>query len=238
MDVFLKNQKEEKTLNKIKYLLIALCLMLLPTTAFAAQSPSIKDISKTSKDGDYYLEYSIKGWTYNGKFQYPNVVVTLVNTKDGSKTVLKEGTDYIFQDGQGTGSFGKHMVAYDAQKTRILGIGRYNSSKIVEFKISKAKASFSAKAKKSIKKSQLKKKAKKVQIKVTFGKRTKGFKNKKITYSKAKTPKKLRKYIKVSKSGKVTLKKGAPKGTYKISVKLKGTKNYKGMTKVVKIKVK
>ena len=53
-----------------------------------------------------------------------------------------------------------------------------------------------------------------------------------------KTAKKLRKYIKVTKSGKVTLKKKAKKGTYKILITASKTSKYKKATKIIKIKVK
>ena len=50
--------------------------------------------------------------------------------------------------------------------------------------------------------------------------------------------KKAKKYIKVSKKGKVTVKKGIKKGTYKIVIKVKATKNTKAGKKVVKIVIK
>ncbi|MCR5836781.1 MAG: hypothetical protein K6G88_09775 [Lachnospiraceae bacterium] len=52
------------------------------------------------------------------------------------------------------------------------------------------------------------------------------------------TPSKITKYIKVTKSGKVTLKKGAPKGTYRIMIIAKETDRYLLASKVVKVKVK
>ena len=56
----------------------------------------------------------------------------------------------------------------------------------------------------------------------------------------AKSLKKKAKTIKlgVKTTGKVTLKKGAKKGTYKIVIKIKGTKNFKAGKKTIKIKVK
>ena len=57
-------------------------------------------------------------------------------------------------------------------------------------------------------------------------------------YSTALTSKKLRKYISVNSKGKVTLKKGAKKGTYKVTVKYYGNRNYKAGTKTILIKVK
>ena len=73
--------------------------------------------------------------------------------------------------------------------------------------------------------SSLKKKAKKFSVKVAGATYTvKG--------------KKAKKYIKVSKKGKVTVKKGIKKGTYKIVIKVKATKNTKAGKKVVKIVIK
>ena len=48
----------------------------------------------------------------------------------------------------------------------------------------------------------------------------------------------LKKYIEVSDSGKVTLKKGAKKGTYKIKIMAYGNGAYKDATKTISIKVK
>ena len=60
---------------------------------------------------------------------------------------------------------------------------------------------------------------------------------KKVTY-KVRGKKSAKKYIKVSKKGKVTIKKGIKRGTYKIVIKAKATKNYKRGKKVVKITIK
>ncbi len=51
-------------------------------------------------------------------------------------------------------------------------------------------------------------------------------------------PSKVSKYISVSKKGKVTIKKGAPKGTYRILVIAQSTDKYDYAKKIVKIKVK
>ena len=59
-----------------------------------------------------------------------------------------------------------------------------------------------------------------------------------LTYKVTKYPKNAKKYIKVSKKGKVTLKKNAKKGTYKITVTAKATAAYKQATKTVTVKVK
>ena len=85
-------------------------------------------------------------------------------------------------------------------------------------------------SKTSIKKSTVKKKDVTIQITVTgnIGKAT--FEN--ISSSK------LKKYITVTKDGKVTFKKGAPKGTYKIKVTVAASDGQAGTGKTLKIKVK
>lgn len=59
-----------------------------------------------------------------------------------------------------------------------------------------------------------------------------------VSYKIVKCPKGGRKYIKVSKSGKVTLKRSIRKGTYKIRITAAGTPSLKKTTKTVTIKVK
>ncbi len=60
----------------------------------------------------------------------------------------------------------------------------------------------------------------------------------KVSYSVASNSKKLKKYISVNAKGKVTLKKKAVKGTYKVVVTVAADGKYKAATKTVKIKVK
>lgn len=71
--------------------------------------------------------------------------------------------------------------------------------------------------------------------KVTFTLGAKASGKGKLTY---KVVKGSKKYITVSKKGKVTLKKGCKKGKYKIQITAAQTKNYDKATKVVSIKVK
>jgi hypothetical protein len=94
---------------------------------------------------------------------------------------------------------------------------------------SASKITFSTKSK-SIKASKVKKKAQKFQIKI------KKTGNGKVTYKKSSGSKKLS----VSKSGKITVKKGTKKGTYKIKVKatIAETSTFKKATKSQTIKVK
>ncbi|MCR5338360.1 MAG: hypothetical protein K6E75_07365 [Lachnospiraceae bacterium] len=60
----------------------------------------------------------------------------------------------------------------------------------------------------------------------------------KVSYSVASNSKKLKKYISVNAKGKVTLKKKAIKGTYKVVVKVAADGKYKEASKTIKIKVK
>ena len=78
----------------------------------------------------------------------------------------------------------------------------------------------------SVKLSTVKKKAQKVTLKV---RKAQG----KVTYTSS-----SKKYVTVSSKGVVTLKKGTPKGTYKITVKAAGKGIYDAGSKVISIKVK
>ncbi len=60
----------------------------------------------------------------------------------------------------------------------------------------------------------------------------------KLTYKVKKCPKKMKKFIKVSKKGTITFKKKAKKGTYKIAIIVSARDGHKKTTKVVTIKVK
>lgn len=87
----------------------------------------------------------------------------------------------------------------------------------------------------TVKKSSLKKKSKsyKLGVKVNDG----GIHGV-VTYKVTKYPKNGKKYITVSSKGKVTLKKGAKKGTYKIKITAAKAGEYKETSKTVTIKVK
>lgn len=85
---------------------------------------------------------------------------------------------------------------------------------------------------KKIKAKTLKKKSVKIKLKAKSD--GKG----KLTYKVYKYPKKMKKYIKVSKKGTVTLKKNAKKGTYKIKITAAAKGDYIKTIKVVSIKVK
>lgn len=85
---------------------------------------------------------------------------------------------------------------------------------------------------KAVKAKTLKKKSATIKLKAkTDGKG-------KLTYKVTGYPKKMKKFIKVSKKGVVTLKKKAKKGTYKVTITAAAIGNFKKTTKVVAIKVK
>ncbi|MCR5691626.1 MAG: hypothetical protein K6G62_05350 [Eubacterium sp.] len=77
---------------------------------------------------------------------------------------------------------------------------------------------------------------KKKKLKIKLKAKTSG--DGKLTYSVKKTAKKLRKYIKVSKKGVITIKKKAKKGTYKVLIKASATSKYAAAKKLIKIKIK
>lgn len=74
--------------------------------------------------------------------------------------------------------------------------------------------------------------------KVTFHLKAKASGKGKLTYKVVKYPKGMKKYISVTKKGKVTLKKGAKKGTYKIKISAAAKGRYASVDKTISIKVK
>ena len=174
------------------------------------------------------LEYTSK--KYTGKKLEPKVTVT---AQVGGKTVtLKKNSDYTvtYKDNKNVGT----------ATVTVKGKGNYTGSKTPKFKITQAtnKISKVTPASKTLKLSTLKKKAQTVQLKATdkFGAKT-TFTVKSITGKKN-----AKKYISVSSAGKITVKRGTPKGTYKVKVtaSAKATKNYTkaSLTKTIKIIVK
>lgn len=151
--------------------------------------------------------------TYTGKDQ------ALTITVDGK--TLTEGKDFVL--------VGTEPVDAGTYTLTVKGMGLYDGTMTVAYTINKApKAASVAKAKevKKVYKASKIKKTKKIKLGVVS--------DGKVTYKvKSKSNK-----IKVTKNGVVKLKKGIKKGTYKIVIKVKATKNYAGGKKVIKIKVK
>jgi len=165
-------------------------------------------------------------FTYNAKVQKPTVTLT-------NGAVLKEGVDYTLQWSTASP---KNAGTYTVTVT---GIGDYTGTAKATFVINKAANPLKVKAKTvKVKFSKLKKKAQKLKVTkvVKFTKKGQGT----LTYKKVKGNKKI---TINKKTGKVTIKKGLKKGTYKVKVKIKakGNANYKASafkTVTFKIKVK
>ena len=199
-----------KTVKRIAAVLLA--VMLMAPAAVHAAAPSVKQININKKKATATV-------TYNKKKQLPTVI-----TVNGQKLVV--GKDCIILKKKKSAK--KNAGTY---KITIKGIGNYYGTTTVTYKIKKAKQKIKTSTKaKTYKASTIKKKGKKFNLK------TKAIR-KKVTY-KVRGKKSAKKYINVSKKGKVTIKKGIKKGTYKIVIKAKATKNYKRGKKVVKITIK
>ena len=161
---------------------------------------------------------------YNGKNQAGSVSgVTL-----GGRTLVN-GKDFTVSAVRGA-NVGNYAVTVN-------GKGNYTGSKATTFSVTKAGNSAKPKKmslKKTIKLAKVKKKAQKFSLpKVTtkFGK---------AKWKVAKWGKNAKKYLKVASGGKVTVKKGAMKGTYtvKLRANVAGTKNYNAAKSgVVTVKV-
>ena len=164
-------------------------------------------------------------YTYDGTVKKPSVKSVVLNG-----VTLKAGTDYTVSYASGRKNAGFYKVT-------VTGIKKYSGKISMAFEINKAKNNLKVTAKTAtVKYSKLKTAnqtvARKSVLTVTGGKGT-------ITYTKMNGPSK----ITINKTtGKVTVKKGLKKGTYKVKVNIKaaGTKNYKPLTltRTFKIQVK
>ncbi len=150
-------------------------------------------------------------YTYNGKAKKPGVTVKVSGKK------LKKDTDYKL-------SYSSNIKAGTAVVT-VTGKGKYTGKIQKTFTINKASQNFNLiRSSYTYKKSDLKKSRQRVPI-VVF--------NYKGTLSKRSSSK----YIYFS-NGACYVKKGTPKGTYKVIVSASGNKNYKMQQKTVKITIK
>lgn len=163
-------------------------------------------------------------YTYNGKAQKPAVKTV------GGKA-LKAGTDYtVTYSNANSKDAGSYTIT-------VTGKGNYaGTSAKATYKIAKAKNPLAVKAvAKSVKAKAAKKKAQVVSGGVKVTKKGIGA----VTY--AKVAKGSAKQLTVNKkNGKITVKKGTKKGTYKVKVKVtaKGNKNYQSANKTVTVTVK
>ena len=188
---------------------VLLAVMLMAPAAVNAAAPSATKTSIKNKKANATV-------TYNKKTQLPTII-----TVNGKKLVV--GKDCKIVSSKKYKDTGKYILTIE-------GIGNYRGKTDVVFTIEKAKQIIKTSVnKKSYKASALKKSKKKFALKPKAV-------SKKFTYTVK--GKKAKKYISVNKKGKVTIKKGIKKGTYKIVIKAKATKNHKQGTKVVKITIK
>lgn len=210
--VFLKGG--DRLMNRVKKILATLIVMTLVATSMtvgaATKSPAK---IKLDPNGVYV---SAKNLTYNKTAQIPTNVKVVIQGK-----TLKQGTDYVVVVAKVTNA-GKYIVT-----TQVIGIGHYEGTvaKKVTVTVKKAKQKLKNTKKRKVKYKKVKKKSVKIKLKV------KATGKGKIKY------KRVSKKLKVSKKGKVTIRKGTKKGTYKVKVKAKGNKNYKA-TKWKKIKIR
>ena len=187
---------------------VLLAVMLMAPAAVNAASPSVTKKSINNKKATATA-------TYNGKNQLPKTVRI-----DGKNLVV--GTDCVIVK----------KTCKNAKKyvLTVKGIGKYSGKTDLVFVINKAKQSIKTAVEQKSYKATALKKAKK-----TFNLKTKAAAKVTYTVSGAKNAKK---YIKVAKNGKVTVKKGIKKGIYKIVIKAKATKNYKATQRTVRVIIK
>ncbi len=159
---------------------------------------------------------SSKSYTYNGKAKQPTVTVKAEN-----ETLMKD-RDYTvtYKNNKNAGTA---TVTVKAKGTN------YAGQKSLNFTIKKATQPLKLNvSKKSYKRTALKVKKATFRIKPTGNRAA-------VTY---KVTKGSSKYISVSKNGVVTMKRGAVKGTYKVTVAAKALANYLSAKKTVTITVK
>ena len=187
---------------------VLLAVVLMAPAAVNAAAPSVTKTSINNKKANATV-------TFNAKKQSPKTV-----TINGKKLVV--GKDCVIV-GKKYKNAGQYVLT-------VKGIGNYSGKTDVVFTIKKAKQTIKTSVdQKSYKASALKKANKKLALKPKAIR-------KQFTYTvKGKDAKK---YISVNKNGKVTVKKGIKKGTYKVVIKAKATKNHKAGKKVVRIIIK
>lgn len=164
-------------------------------------------------------------FVYNGQEQKPEVTVTY---KDGEETkaIDPENYEVVYADNENAGT-GTATVTFRSDRYEIEPVA-------LTFEIAKAANTMTVKGK-TVKVSKTKVKKKAQTIKVTKAFTVKG-NNGKVTYKKKSGNKK----ITVSKAGKVTVKKGLKKGTYKVKVNVTaaGDANHNKVTKPATMTIK
>lgn len=184
------------------------------------------DIPQT---GEYYFDFYKTGCAYdielydsNGKY-FDNWVMDLGTKYRNGTQALKAGTLYVKVI---KGDAGPYKFKLSAPKT----VNKTTSSTQTS---TKAPSVVIKQTKKVVKYTTVVKKKVVVYINTVVN-----VTNAKVSYKLKSCPKKGKKYIKISKKGKVTFKKKAPRGVYKIKVSVKKTASTRAVSKIVKIRVK
>ena len=157
---------------------------------------------------DYRLAYT--STVYTGTAKKPAVYLFDAN----GDYIPKEYVEVTYSNNKNVGTATVNVVMY----------GKYSGTKTMTFNITKATPK--VKTSKTASYSKLKKGA------VSVGDCVTGAGAGKVT------KKSGSKYLTVTSAGVVKVKKGTKKGTYKITVKVAATKNCKGVTKTITVKVK
>lgn len=196
----------------------ALAVLLTAVLMFSSMTVSAATSSPAKKSVADATAVAAKA-TYDGSVKAAKMTVTL----DGK--TLVEGVDFIIANNTKVNA-GVYLL-------KIRGIGQYTGTQNVRYTIQKANQKISGSGiTTSYKASKLAKKS------VTTTLKSKGKSTGKVTYKITTCPKAMKGKISVSSTGKITLKKGIKKGTYRVTVTCKGDANYKEAKRVITIKVK
>ena len=228
-----KYSSKNYSFSNSNFVIVTVVADTVPDTAADAVPDAVSDTVRDTVDiGQSKVALSKSAFTYNGKVQKPSI-----KTIKGLK--LKAGTDYTATwSNASSRNTGKYTVT-------IKGTGRYTGTTDAVYTINKANNPITVKAKTKevrIKYKKLKNKTRKFAVsKALTVSRAQGRLSYKLVSAK-KGGKNFRKKISVNaKTGKITVKKGLKKGTYKVKVKVRaaGNANYKASAwKTVKFKVR
>ena len=219
------NFKGVKIMKKVLLALLALCLVL------SVNSPAaLAMYDDNEPKGDYPVDPPVGlTLTYNGKEQIG------VLTSEGSSYINYYGYDVVNYKATDAGTYTATAILWgDMGPQSFVWSDGTKADKKIKFTIKKAKNPLTVKAKTAkVDYSALKRKDQKIARKKALSvSKAKGA----VAYTKQSGSKK----ISISKkTGKITVKKGLKKGTYKLKIKVaaKGDKNYKAATKKVTVKI-
>ena len=206
------NFKKSKTINPATSEALGSYCMICSECGKKSKKQAIPKIAN--------VKLSQTSYTYSGKKNEPKVTVL----DQAGKVVDPQYYSVVYLNNVSVGN--KMDKKKDKRPTVHLTFSdRYSGTKKAYFTIKKSGQSIStSKSTYTVKKSAVKKKAQTINL---------GAKAKTALTFKSSD----KKHVTVSKKGVVTVKKGAPKKTYTITIQAKGTGNYHAKSKKVKIKV-